>query len=223
MNLMRRAIFFDIDGTVAACQTQKKLAEHMCNSKVIHLGHMFQIVLWYVGYGVGLFDETVGLRKKFYRFFSLRNKEQIDALILKTYEMLVRPFLRRSFHPLIAEFKKQGYLIVTVSGTLQQFCDLIKNEFNMDYAFGTVLCVKEGFYNGDWEGAILEGSNKAKFILKFAKDLNIDLKNSICYADSGTDIASLELFGRAVAVAPDRRLMMVAKRKNWGILHARMA
>lgn len=219
---MRRAVFFDIDGTVVACQTQKKLSEFMYDSKIIHFRHVIQIFLWYVGYGLGFFKETVGVRKIFYRFFSSEKKEQIDALILKSYEARVRPFLRKSFQPLIMEFKKQGYVIVAVSGTLQQFCDLIKKEFDMDYVFGTKLCVKEGFYSGDWEGAILEGSNKARFVLKFARENDIDLQKSICYADSGTDISSLELFGRAIVVAPDRKLMREAKKKGWEIFHARM-
>jgi phosphoserine phosphatase len=137
--------------------------------------------------------------------------------------MRVRPYLRKGFQPLIAEFKKQGYVTVAVSGTLQQFCDLIKNEFDLDYAIGTQLCIKGGYYDGSWEGEILEGTRKAEFISKFACEHNVDLEKSICYGDSHADAPSLELSGKSIVVAPDRKLLRIARKKGWEILNARIS
>jgi len=195
----------------------------MSDAGIIHFGHMAQIFLWYVGYKFCFMKETVALRKKFYRFFLLKNKKEIDGLILKAYEARVRPHIRKHFCPLIEKYKSQGYLIVAVSGTLQLFCDLIKKEFDMNYAFGTKLCVEGGAYSDSWEGVIFEGIGKAEFIKKFAYENGVNLAESVCYADSCSDIPSLELCGTAIAVTPDRLLTHTARQRGWEILSARIS
>lgn len=218
---MRKAIFFDVDGTLIAGQTQRELSRVMFDAGIIHFGHLARIFLWHCGYKVGFFQNTIPLRKKFYRFFSKQKKTQMDSLILKTYQTRISPLIRESFRSIAQKFKDQKYITIAISGTLQQFCDLIKKEFALDYAFGTKLCTGTDSYSASWEGEVMEGVEKAKFIEKLANNMNLDLKNSIFYGDSYSDIPAMKLFGKSVAVMPDRRLARFAKKTGWEILDAR--
>lgn len=214
------AVFFDIDGTLVSCQTQKEMSRLMFRDGILRFSHMLQIFFWHLGYKLGFYKETVKLRKKFYQFLKSPDKEKIDSLIAETYQSLIYPQIRYKFKSIISDFKKRGYAVIAVSGTLQQFCDLISAEFDIEEAFGTILQISNNHYTGEWAGEILEGFSKANFIKKIAEKKGINLAKSIAYADSHTDIPSLELFGRVIAVTPDRKLMKLAQEKNWEILGA---
>jgi len=57
-------------------------------------------------------------------------------------------------------------------------------------------------------------------LLAFAEEQGIDFAESWFYSDSITDMPMLERVGHPVAVNPDPRLRLEAKRRNWPILDA---
>ncbi|HOX11025.1 MAG TPA: HAD family phosphatase [Candidatus Moranbacteria bacterium] len=217
---MIKAAFFDIDGTLISCQSQQELSKFMFKKRALSFASMLKLFFWFTGYKLGIFRKTVSIRKKMYRILSLKNKNQIDLFIKETYEKNIYPQRNQIFKSIIQGLKKRKYIVVGISGTLQQFCDFIKVEFDMDYAFGTKLCEEKERYSGRWIGKILEGEDKAEFIQKFSKTNNVDLNNSIFYGDSSSDIPSMKLVGKAIAVAPDIKLERLAKKKGWDIIDA---
>lgn len=217
---MTKAAFFDIDGTLISCQSQQELSKFMFKKRALSFIGMLKIFFWFAGYKLGIFRKTISIRKKMYRILSFKNKNQIDLFIKEAYQKNIYPQRNQIFKPIIQGLKERKYIIVGISGTLQQFCDFIKVEFDMDCAFGTNLCEEKGRYSGRWIGKILEGADKAEFIQKFSRTNNIDLKNSIFYGDSSSDIPSMKLVGKAVAVAPDIKLARLARKKGWDIINA---
>ncbi len=190
----------------------------MFDAQMIRSMHLLQIWIWFAGYYLGFVKSTTDIRKKFYHFFSFFEKEKIDSLLLSTYENRIRPQIRRALVDVARKLKEQNYVVVAVSGTLQQFCDFLKRDLNFDDAFGTRLLEQKKRYAGAWEGDILEGEFKSRFIENYAKEHDIDLRKSICYADSHTDIKAMKLFGEAVAVRPDAKLKKVAELNQWRII-----
>ncbi|OQA56397.1 MAG: Phosphoserine phosphatase [Candidatus Omnitrophica bacterium ADurb.Bin277] len=216
---MKKAAFFDVDGTLVACQSQKKFSDFLFSEKILGVFHILVISCWFAGYRLGLLRSSIGMRRVFYRFLSFDSAERVNNLMIKAYQDLIRPALNLFLKERILGLKKQGYLIVLLSGTLQQFCNLIADEFGADQAFGTRLIVEDGHFRGKWEGDILEGEAKARFVKKYSKANDISLEQSIAYSDSSADLPLLEICGSSVAVNPDPALKTIAQSRSWEILN----
>jgi phosphoserine phosphatase len=65
---------------------------------------------------------------------------------------------------------------------------------------------------------IMHGSLKAENMLNMANALEISKENISAYSDSCIDLPFLLAAGRAIAVRPDRKLKILAKKHNWTIL-----
>ena len=59
------------------------------------------------------------------------------------------------------------------------------------------------------------GETRAAVLREYAKANDIDLKNSIAYADSTSDLPMLEAVGFPVAVNPETKLATLARRRGW--------
>ena len=49
-------------------------------------------------------------------------------------------------------------------------------------------------------------------------NLSVDFQNSFAYSDGFFDLPMLELVGNPVAVAPDDKLLKIAKNRGWQII-----
>ncbi|MEZ0227475.1 MAG: HAD family hydrolase, partial [Planctomycetota bacterium] len=66
---------------------------------------------------------------------------------------------------------------------------------------------------------IMAGPEKAQFVRRYAEQHDIDLENSVAYADDAADLPLLSCVGRPVAVNPDLRLATTARSHRWNVIH----
>ena len=59
------------------------------------------------------------------------------------------------------------------------------------------------------------GETRAASLRTYADENNLDLKESIAYADSTSDLPMLEAVGFPVAVNPETKLATLARRRGW--------
>jgi len=69
----------------------------------------------------------------------------------------------------------------------------------------------------------VHGPEKATRVKELAAQRGIDLARSFAYSDSVNDLPLLELVGNPVAMNPDRRLALIARKRGYHILDFRMA
>ena len=50
------------------------------------------------------------------------------------------------------------------------------------------------------------------------QEYDLDIKNSVAYANSIHDLALLASVGQAIAVTPDRKLRQIAHQRDWEII-----
>lgn len=65
---------------------------------------------------------------------------------------------------------------------------------------------------------LMEGTNKAQYLVEARKHLKIDKKNVTVYTDSHHDLPLLLEAGIPVVVNPDKKLRKVAKQNNWSVI-----
>ncbi|MBI4430774.1 MAG: HAD-IB family hydrolase [Candidatus Omnitrophica bacterium] len=221
--MSRRAAFFDVDGTLVDCQTQKVLASVMTREKLLSPFQSVIATLWFFAYALGLTRTSENIRRRIYTVFTLRSKKEMDTLFSRVAEEIVRSHLRPGLIPIVRQHKKERISVFALSGSLSNLCLSICAEFGIERCFSTKLSVENDRYTGFWEGNILEGSNKVALMRQLADSEGIDLSECSAYADSYSDIPMLSVVGFPVAVSPDSRLKKHALRRKWRIIDDRIS
>ncbi len=215
---MKYAAFYDIDGTLVSCQTQQLLAKVFFEERLLSFFEIAQITLWFLIHKIGISNDSNAIRKKVYRAFSLRSKGEIDQLIEKTFQQRIKPNLNYFLKQTIQNHKKEGAVIVAISGTLEQFCEKVSSIFEIPEYFGTRLVVTDNRYRGGWQGVILEKEAKVKLARELALERGLDLRQSYVYADSFGDLPLLQAVGHPIVVGNDNKLIHYVKKQGWQIL-----
>jgi len=215
---MKSAAFFDVDGTLINAFTQNVLAKLMMKRGFFSFAQSTQIFTWFLLYKLGLFTNSVEIRRNVYRVFGKQSKEKIDQLFSDANQRILAEHLRDSMRTVVEQHRRQGDMIIAVSGSLTALCKPICEQYAIDKLYATELISENGKYTGAWKGVLLEGKNKADLIKKVAGEGHIDLIHSTAYADSYSDVPMLEIVGDPAVVSPDPKLRNLAQRKGWRIL-----
>ena len=81
------------------------------------------------------------------------------------------------------------------------------------------LGVKRGRLTGELVDAPPTGEARALIMADYATSLNLDLEESVAYADSASDLPMLEASGHPVAVNPETKLAAIARKRGWHVEH----
>lgn len=126
---------------------------------------------------------------------------------------------------LVGQLRKQGYLLVAISGSPSYIVDLFAKEWGFDAAFGRVLEVKDGIYTGrillcGEPMPIIANLGKREIVERFIAEngLNVDLRDCIAVGDSEGDLDILEAVGHPIAFNPSRELARLAMRRHWKVI-----
>ncbi len=157
-----------------------------------------------------------------------RNKMYLKGFSLAEIELLTRTFLSRNGYRLIPEkaislvksHKQQEHLTILITGSpeflarpLIQMLDL-----PFDRLYATRLEIEEERFSGKIEGTHYYGKEKELLVRTLFAELCFPLEKSFCYADSASDIPMMSLFGKPVAVNPDKKLTRKSLQSEWQIL-----
>ena len=98
----------------------------------------------------------------------------------------------------IAELKKRGYKIATITGSFEIIADRMKNTLGLDYAFSNVLHEEEGKLTGQVSGPLVKGS-KAEVLKEIMEMEKIIAEESAAVGDGANDVSMLEEAGLGIA------------------------
>ena len=124
---------------------------------------------------------------------------------------------------LLSRHKRAGREVYICSSSPEDYLKLLAEELDIDGVVGTRARVVEGRYTGELDGPMTHGPEKAHRVAELAAGRGIDLERSFAYSDSVNDLPLLELVGNPVAMNPDRRLAIHARRHGWVIQDFRVA
>jgi phosphoserine phosphatase len=98
----------------------------------------------------------------------------------------------------IAELKKRGYKIATITGSFEIIANRMKDDLGLDYAFSNVLHEKEGKLTGEVSGPLVQGS-KAEVLKEIMEMEKIKAEESAAVGDGANDVSMLEEAGLGIA------------------------
>jgi HAD superfamily hydrolase (TIGR01490 family) len=136
-------------------------------------------------------------------------------------EMLSEMILSKSFPAAIRrvrEHKALGHRTVLITGALDFVVEPLAPLFD-DIVAASMSVDEQGRYTGQMIDVPPTGESRASILIDFAAANDIDLKESVAYADSSSDLPMLEVVGFPVAVNPETRLSAIARKRGWLVEH----
>jgi HAD superfamily hydrolase (TIGR01490 family) len=161
-------------------------------------------------------------RSDFLRHF-YRRYEGADAaqLAADSVEMFSDLILTKSFPAAIRrvrEHRRLGHRTVLITGALDLAIEPLRPLFD-DIVAPSLALRPDGTYRGELTDVPPTGEARAQALMDYAAAHDLDLAESVAYADSTSDLPMLEAVGFPVAVNPETRLAALARKRGWLVEH----
>ena len=153
----------------------------------------------------------------FYRRFEGAPTDRIDA---DCTEMLSDLIITKSFPQgirRIREHRHAGHMTLLITGALDFVVEPLRPLF--DHIVAAHMGSSDGVYDGRLLSVPPTGEARYQTLVDFAELHGLDLRESVAYADSTSDLPMLEAVGFPVAVNPETKLAALARRRGWLIEH----
>ncbi len=156
-------------------------------------------------------------RSDFLRYFYRRYEgAPVDQIAEDSLEHVNELLLARSFPAAIRrvrEHRALGHRTVLITGALDFVVEPLRPLFD------DVVCAQLGndgvTYDGQLTSVPPTGEARYQALADLADEHGYDLRESIAYADSASDLPMLEAVGFPVAVNPEPRLASIARKRGW--------
>ncbi len=157
-------------------------------------------------------DRTDFLRH-FYRRYEGASVAEMDRL---GSELLADHVLTKAFPAAlrrVREHQRLGHRTVLITGALNIVVDPLKPLFD------DIICAEMSIKNGRYTGELLRvpptGEVRAQALRDYAVEHDLDLAESVAYADSASDLPLLDAVGFPVAINPETKLASLAAKRGW--------
>ncbi|NNN22508.1 MAG: HAD-IB family phosphatase [Acidimicrobiales bacterium] len=137
-----------------------------------------------------------------------------DAMELFTDFLLTRAFPKGLAR--VRKHRELGHKTLLITGALDFAIEGLKPLFD-DVVAAKMTVDESGILTGELEQLPPTGEARALVIQEYASAYNLELGESVAYADSASDLAMLEAVGFPVAVNPEAKLAAIARRRGWHV------
>jgi len=134
--------------------------------------------------------------------------------------MFSRLIITKSFPAAIRrvrEHKRAGHRTVLITGALDFVVKPLEPLF--DDIIAAEMSSTNGRYDGELRNVPPTGETRAQVLMDYAEANGFDLRQTVAYADSTSDLPMLEAVGFPVAVNPETRLATLARKRGWLVEH----
>lgn len=160
-------------------------------------------------------------RSDFLRYFYKRfDHAPVDQLEADAREMLSDLLMTKSFPAglrRVREHRRLGHRTLLITGALELVVEPLRPLF--DDIVAAEMSSRDGRYDGGLTAVPPTGEARYQVLVDYAEEHDIDLRESVAYADSSSDLPMLEAVGFPVAVNAETKLASIARRRGWLIEH----
>ncbi len=210
------AAFFDLDGTLVHGFTATHILRDQIRQGQVGAGDLAKLVLTAVDGTLGG-DQTragdVGIS-------ALRGhlEEKLHEMGERLFVQKIAGTIRPQARAIVRAHQQMGHTVVLASAATRFQTEPVARELGIDDILCTELEVEDGVLTGRVLGSFLWGEPKAQAVRRFARENEVDLKDSYGYANGDEDVPFLASTGHPHAIAPHRALLQTAKLQGWPVL-----
>jgi fatty acyl-CoA reductase len=150
----------------------------------------------------------------FYRRYEHASPIQIDDDAAEMFSDLI---LMKSFPAAIRRVRQHralGHRTLLITGALDFVVKPLAPLFD-DIVAARLGTRSDGTYDGRMTEVPPTGETREQVLVDYAELHGIDLRESVAYADSASDLPMLEAVGFPVAVNPETKLASIARKRGW--------
>ena len=215
----RAAAFFDVDGTLLTVQSGSLYLGYLRRNGLMDLSDQLRIYWSFLTYRLGMLNLR-RLAEVSGRWLTGQLEDDVAAHCRDWYESEVNSYFCESILAKVEEHRRQGHVVALLTGGTRYLNDWIAADLGIEHVIASRLEVKDGRFTGNPLGPLCYGRGKVAHAETFAAEQGVDLGASWFYSDSIADLPMLERVGTPVAVNPDPRLRVEARRRGWAVIDA---
>ncbi len=216
----RHVAAFDLENTLIASNVVESYA--WLASRRLPTEDRARFVLKTLAEGPSLLSLDRKDRGDFLRHFYRRYEDApADVLENDAKELLTRLIVTKSFPAgirRVREHKALGHRTVLITGALDFVVEPLRPLFD-EIVAASMGTKADGTFNGELKHVPPTGETRAQVLQDYCTAENLDIAESIAYADSSSDLPMLEAVGFPVAVNPETRLAAIARKRGWLVEH----
>ncbi|HEY3141224.1 MAG TPA: HAD-IB family hydrolase, partial [Acidimicrobiales bacterium] len=213
----RHLAAFDLENTLIASNVVASYA-WLASRRLPTSADRWRFVLKTLREAPGLLALDRRDRSDFLRHFYRRyDRAPADTLAEDANEMFSQLLLLKSFPAAIRrvrEHRALGHRTLLITGALDVAIGPLRPLFD-DVVCASLDRRADGTFRGELIDVPPTGESRAQAMLDYAAANDIDLAESVAYADSTSDLPMLEAVGFPVAVNPETRLAALARKRGW--------
>lgn len=215
---MLELAIFDIDNTLINGQTQQLFLAYLQKRGDVNFIVYLKICLWFITYKIGLINNPRAVMEYAFNFLKGWPTSEMDGLINTFFDEDLRPLFYTGGINEIKKHQVKNREILLVSNAIEPLVKKIAEFLQIKNYICTELEITHDRYTGKIRGDIVYGKNKVPLIQKFMSANNVDLNNTWGYGDHLSDVYFLEMVAHPIVVNPAKKLLEIAKLRNWPIL-----
>ena len=187
-------VVFDVDSTLIEDEVIELLAD--CAGKRAEVAEVTERAM------AGELDFTGSLKARVIQLAGLP-----ESVIQDTLQKIT---ITKGAKELIAAIHLAGGKVAAVSGGFTQLLEPLAKELNLDYFRANQLEIIDGKLTGQVTGPIIDKPAKATALMQWAKELNLDLINTVAVGDGANDLDMMDIAGLSIGFNAKPRVRKAA-------------
>jgi len=214
----RVAAFFDLDRTLLDMNSSTLWAKHELLKRSISLRQFGRVLLWNALYHLSLIDIETAYKEALAHYRG-RLYDDLEEETRQWFARDVAHHLRPGAGRALREHRAKGHQLVLLTSAsafaARAACDTWELD---DFLSNDFLTDDRGSLDGSFIAPLCYGAGKVQRARAWAKEHEVDLRQSYFYTDSYSDAPMLRQVGKPRVVSPDPRLSREARQRGWPIL-----
>jgi HAD superfamily hydrolase (TIGR01490 family) len=207
---------FDVDHTLTRHSTARRFAELGRQEGFVTLRALMKLPFHYARYRLGLLDVN-DVKRPLAPLAGL-TEERLRELGEESFERRTRGDLFLEMEDLLEELRRQGREVVLASTSFRFLLEPLARHLGATGLVCSELEISRGVATGEIAGDPCYAEEKARRTAEYCKARGLSLDRAAFYTDSHHDLPLLTRVAAPVAVHPDLRLRIKARREEWPIL-----
>lgn len=194
--------FFDFDNTVISGDSIVSFMLFCYKEKKLSLLHLIRTVFSFLCIRISGKDFT-STKEVSLSFMRGKSKEEIESLCMKYVQNVIKPQIRTKALAEMELLRQEGYKILVVSASTSCYMGLLPQLMPVDQVLATEMIYENGVFSGRI-GPNCKGEEKVRRISQYLNNLYqpADLRHSVAYGDSDSDVPMLHMTGTAYLISP---------------------
>lgn len=214
---MRRAAFFDLDGTLLTVNSAALWIRRERRLGHVRKRQLVQAAAWFALYKLGVLRIEAAMEEAA-RTVKGTHEAELRQATREWYAAEVAPRAAPGAFEAVERHREAGDRLVLLTSSSAWASECAVEQFGLHAFLSTRFEVADGRLTGRVEQPICYGQGKVVLAERYAAAHGIDLEHSAFYTDSFTDRPMLERVGAPRVVGPDLRLRREAIRRGWPVL-----